>query len=452
MLGIPRFTNEDPWVSIQLGVIQRNQNKFKPSLPCSSIYNNSAYFSRRSETHPVGVARTVVVNLGLMPVSDVVVEKPDWVTYNVTSGSAAPPVNGAVSLSFTIPDYSTTAYVFIKGKISSNNCEFRILVEIVPQQCNVGSAEFIRPEWIADFRWSGQEFDEVIEFTGITPSSVEVDDLPVDITYEVVGNTIQLHSDALPNFATVTFRVSGRTTLNNCFVSLTLSMGIRSCGVVTAPWLYSTLPTETEWEIDEYSEYLFKTNQIDDLELLDKPAWMLLEIVSGDPNWDLFYKLSGTPDTCEGFVDTPAGKQLQMTFSGIITDTPCQRTAVTIAKLTGICPEGCPPPDNFTALGASITALDPGSPRVFRKSGSLANLARFSCTDCDEIGGTFENLPEGIYQGSPGVWFASDLWFTGSPLSGVANGVYIILCNTTVTSGPHTGCPIQLAYEIEVVD
>jgi hypothetical protein len=115
----------------------------------------------------------------------------------------------------------------------------------------------------------------------------------------------------------------------------------------------------------------------------------------------------------------------------------------------------CPDPTDYDELGATLAPIAAHStePRPFSKAGSLGNIARFLCTDCDYDGATVEGLPAGLDAHSgPGTWGDANLWFVGTPDSGVTNGLYTITLRTTVTDGDHEGCEILREYEIEVTD
>jgi hypothetical protein len=139
----------------------------------------------------------------------------------------------------------------------------------------------------------------------------------------------------------------------------------------------------------------------------------------------------------QGLVDTGphAGCTVKGTFSVLVTD--------------------CPDPTDYDELGATLAPIAAHStePRPFSKAGSLGNIARFLCTDCDYAGATVEGLPAGLDALSgTGTWGDSNLWFVGTPDSGVTNGLYTITLRTTVTDGDHEGCEIFREYEIEVTD
>jgi hypothetical protein len=139
----------------------------------------------------------------------------------------------------------------------------------------------------------------------------------------------------------------------------------------------------------------------------------------------------------QGLVDTGphAGCTVKGTFSVLVTD--------------------CPDPTDYDELGATLAPIAAHStePRPFSKAGSLGNIARFLCTDCDYDGATVEGLPAGLdARSGTGTWGDANLWFVGTPDSGVTNGLYTITLRTTVTDGDHEGCEIFREYEIEVTD
>jgi hypothetical protein len=365
-----------------------------------------------------------------------------------------------------IPTQAGNYPIIISGITTENECEINVPTNLRIDPCDpVDSIISIGMLPIAN---EFEEWEHVINFTDV--EEIQILGLPNEITATVdeEDGTITLESEELPATSTYTITVKGKTTEHECPIEVEFILRVLPCDSLDADASISAEPT---WRIFRdsqsccvgvYGETIVNASKVENIEITGLPSWLSTELISENPQGSQV-KISGSPNVsnCEFAPESIAGGTEQSLgtwiwnaiLEGETIPNGCRFIRTIPIRLVSVCiPSECPSPTDYGALGASILPIFTTEPRVFTKSGSFGNQARFMLTNCDWENATISGLPEGIYRGASNVWNDSNLWFTGIPLQGVSNGIYTITISTTVIGGIHAGCDITLQYQIQVVD
>jgi hypothetical protein len=359
---------------------------------------------------------------------------PDGLTATVeqTLDEFDDPIPDAWTVTITgTPVEAGESTVIVSGKSKVNECPMAAGFNLTVEPCDLDGSFITIGEWPAAEQFEAWEAE--IDFVDVM--DIEVLGLPDEVTATIGAGTITLESEELPATASYNIMVRGTTTTNGCPIQREFLLHILPC------------------ESDEASILVVATN------LLFLPQIIvegngLSDLVCETtlPGWLEFYTETG-PDgvilgglTWGATADCESGT-MDLKIIGTTALNECTiRKAVTVQLSCD-----CPSPTDYSALGANIAKIHSGQ---FKKSGSLGNIARFMCTNCDFAGASASsNLPAGLELISgTSTWIDSNLWIVGTPAASVANGTYIIRITTTVNSGTHAGCQIIRDYSIVVVD